>query len=149
LTADERVAAFGRWLLQERELRALPREEVARLTRLAPGVVEALESGDPARMPPRAYLLGYLRAYAGAVGLDADDVVLRWQEAAGDPGGSEPGAGARPPRRPRMVKTWLAAGAALLVAAAVAAGLWSRSSRTLSLPDRSGKPMQRGPYVQP
>jgi len=148
LTADERVAAFGRWLLQERELRALPREEVARLTKLAAGVVEALESGDPARMPPRAYLLGYLRAYAGAVGLDADEVVLRWQEAAGDTGevGAPPGAA---PRRAPGARAWLVAGAVLLLAAAVAAGLWSRSSRNLSLPDRSGKPMQKGPYVQP
>jgi cytoskeletal protein RodZ len=144
---EERVAAFGRWLLQERELRALPREEVARLTKLAPGVVEALESGDPARMPPRAYLLGYLRAYAGAVGLDADEVVLRWQEAAGDGGEAEAPPGAT--RRVPAARVWVVGGAVLLLAAAVAAGLWSRSSRTLSLPDRSGKPMQKGPYVQP
>ena len=31
-------------------------------------------------MPPHGYIYGYLRTYAGAVGLDADDVVLRWQE---------------------------------------------------------------------
>lgn len=74
------VDAFGRWLRRERELRGLPREEVARLTKLAPGVIEALESGEANRMPPRAYLLGYLRSYAMAVGLDADDAVLRWQE---------------------------------------------------------------------
>ncbi len=76
--------AFGRWLKQERELRDMPREEIAAATKLAPGVVEALESGEEGRMPPRAYVVGYLRAYAGAVGLDADEVVLRWQEAAGE-----------------------------------------------------------------
>ena len=48
------VEAFGRWLLRERELRGLAREEVARATKLAPAVIEALESGDAARMPPRA-----------------------------------------------------------------------------------------------
>ncbi|HET9594711.1 MAG TPA: helix-turn-helix transcriptional regulator, partial [Anaeromyxobacteraceae bacterium] len=68
------AGAFGRWLLQERELRALSREEVTRLTRLPPGTIEALESGDPDRMPPKAYVFGYLRTYAGAVGLDPDDV---------------------------------------------------------------------------
>ena len=69
-------------------------EDVARVTRLAPAVIEAIEAGDPERMPPRGYLVGYLRSYAGAVGLDADDVVLRFQEAAG---ADEPvaGAGAR------------------------------------------------------
>jgi cytoskeletal protein RodZ len=74
------AAEFGRWLRQERELRGLSLEEVARLTRLTAGVVDGLESGEPSRMPPHGYIYGYLRAYAAAVGLDADDVVLRWQE---------------------------------------------------------------------
>lgn len=74
------AAEFGRWLRQERELRGLSLDEVARLTRLTATVVEGLESGEPTRMPPHGYIYGYLRTYAGAVGLDADDVVLRWQE---------------------------------------------------------------------
>ena len=55
---------FGRWLLQERELRGLPRREVVRLTKLAPAVVEALASGGrgppppPARSPPRPGWVG-------------------------------------------------------------------------------------------
>jgi transcriptional regulator with XRE-family HTH domain len=85
-TGGDRLAAFGRWLARERELRGLGRDEVTRATRLAPGVVEALESGDRQRLPPRAYAIGYLRSYASAVGLDADEVVLRWEEAlAGGP----------------------------------------------------------------
>jgi cytoskeletal protein RodZ len=79
----ERLAAFGRWLVRERELRGLGRDEVGRATKLAPGVVEALESGEEGRIPPRAYVVGYLRAYASAVGLDADEAVLRFEEAAG------------------------------------------------------------------
>ncbi len=85
----EQLSAFSTWLARERELRGLSREDVVRATRLAPAVVEALEAGEALRFPPRAYLVGYLRAYAGAVGLDPDDVVLRWEEAAGvDAGGS-------------------------------------------------------------
>ena len=97
---------FGRWLKQERELRDLEREELASATRLGVGVIEALESGDEARMPPRAYVVGYLRSYATAAGLDPDELVLRWQEAAGP----EPEAD----RRPRA-RRWLP----LLVAALV------------------------------
>jgi transcriptional regulator with XRE-family HTH domain len=108
---DGAAAAFGRWLLQERELRGLERDEVARLTKLAPAVIEALESGDPDRMPPKAYVFGYLRTYAGAVGLDADDVVLRWQEVVGP---EDPPASAR--RRPR-------AAIAIAIAAALVAAL--------------------------
>jgi cytoskeletal protein RodZ len=81
--ARERLAAFGRWLVRERELRGLARDEVTRATKLAPGVVEARESGEESRIPPRAYAAGYLRAYAAAVGLDADEVVLRFEEASG------------------------------------------------------------------
>ena len=108
------VAGFGRYLLRERELRGLSREEVARRTRLAPGVVEAIESGDAERMPPRAYLLGTLRGYAAAVGLDPDEVVLRWQEAEGD----GPTAEAAPRRlRPRR---WVAVAVVAILAAALA-----------------------------
>jgi cytoskeletal protein RodZ len=82
-SSGDRLAAFGRWLARERELRGLARDEVVRAVKLAPGVLEALEAGEEARMPPRAYAVGYLRAYAAAVGLDADEVVLRYEEAVG------------------------------------------------------------------
>jgi cytoskeletal protein RodZ len=116
-TSAERLAAFGRWLTRERELRGLARDQVVRAMKLAPGVIEALESGEEGRMPPRAYAVGYLRAYAAAVGLDADEVVLRFEEAAG------PAAAAARGRRrapsPRTV-------AALVLACAAAAGvLWA------------------------
>ena len=77
------LQVFGRWLMQERELRDLEREDLAAATRLGLGVIEALESGDESRMPPRAYVVGYLRSYATAAGLDPDELVLRWQEASG------------------------------------------------------------------
>jgi len=115
------LAAFGRWLAQERELRGLGREEIARAMKLAPGVVEALESGEAERMPPRAYAKGYLRSYAAAVGLDADEVVLRWEEAAG---GHAERAAARRPGVPAR-----AAVAIALAAALVAAGLWALLGR--------------------
>jgi cytoskeletal protein RodZ len=112
----ERLSAFGRWLVRERELRGLRREEVARATKLAPGVVEALESGEEARAPPRAYVIGYLRAYSAAVGLDPDEVVLRFEEAAG------PGAARTVSRRAREPRPVLV-GVAIAVALG-ALGIW-------------------------
>jgi cytoskeletal protein RodZ len=118
----ESLQAFGRWLKQERELRDLEREDLAAATRLGLGVIEALESGDDARMPPRAYVVGYLRSYATAAGLDPDDLVLRWQEAVG-PGPEED-------RRPRA-RRWLPLVLVALVLGAVGAmlisALWNRS----------------------
>ncbi|HET9553294.1 MAG TPA: helix-turn-helix transcriptional regulator [Anaeromyxobacteraceae bacterium] len=114
-TPAELLPAFGRWLMQERELRDLRRDELAASTKLAPGVIEALESGEEARMPPRAYVVGYLRSYAAAVGLDPDEVVLRWQEAAGD--APEPAG-----RRHRRLVPVLVAAVVLGVAAALVLG---------------------------
>ncbi len=135
------VAAFGRHLLRQRELRGLSREEVARRVKLAPGVVEAIESGDVERVPPRAYLLGALRGYAAAVGLDPDEVVLRWQEAEGD---EAPAAAA--PRRRRV--RWLIAVAALAILAAAAAMLLLARPAAPG-PERVRRAAERGSYYQP
>jgi len=112
------LEAFGRWLKQERELRDLAREDLAAETRLGLGVIEAIESGEEARMPPRSYLVGYLRSYATAAGLDPDEVVLRWQEAAGP----EPESPRRPPARrwlPLVVAALLLGAVAVAVASAL------------------------------
>jgi cytoskeletal protein RodZ len=87
------LAAFGRYLVQARELRGLSREDVVRATRLPAAAIDAIEAGDAERSPHRAYVVVYLRGYAAAVGLDPDDVLLRYEEANGGP---PPGP---PPRR--------------------------------------------------
>jgi len=114
--STEKLPAFGRWLARERELRGLAREEVVRVMKLAPGVIEALESGEEGRMPPRAYAVGYLRAYAAAVGLDPDEVVLRFEEAAGR---------AQVTGRRRAGRSRARALGILAVAVAIAALAWS------------------------
>jgi cytoskeletal protein RodZ len=136
------VAAFGRWLLQERELRGLGRDEVGRLTKLGPGLIEALESGEAQRMPPKAYVCGYLRAYAGAVGLDADDVVLRWQEVVGPEDDRR-----TPARRAAPVKALVAAAVALAVALFLALVLFGRPERQRT-PLKLDRPraVERGAY---
>jgi cytoskeletal protein RodZ len=125
----EAVRGFGRYLLRERELRGLSPEDVARVTKLAPAVIEAIESGNPDRMPPRGYLVAYLRSYSAAVGLGADDVVLRFQEAAGV---DEPVVAPveRHPAGRAPVRRWviIAAVVALFVGAAVAMGVRGHKS---------------------
>ncbi|HVO19095.1 MAG TPA: helix-turn-helix transcriptional regulator [Anaeromyxobacter sp.] len=113
------MAAFSTWLARERELRGLSRDEVERATRLAPAVIQALEAGDPSRLPARAYMVGYLRAYGAAVGLDPDEVVLRFEEAVGAEERSSP---SRWRARPRT----LAWAATALVAIGSVMWLWLR-----------------------
>jgi cytoskeletal protein RodZ len=115
------LQSFGRWLKQERELRDLERDDLAAATRLGLGVIEALESGDEARMPPRAYVVGYLRSYATAAGLDPDELVLRWQEAAGPEPEAEPR---------RRVRRWFPLVVAALLLGAVGAMLISALVRS-------------------
>ncbi len=150
----EAIRAFGRYLLRERELRGLSPDDVARVTRLAPAVITSIESGDPERMPPRGYLVGYLRSYAGAVGLDADDVVLRYQEAAGVEEADAPAgparAGARAAAAPspgsrRRLVVLLVLG--LLVAAAVVAGMRRAGGSAGEI--RGRKTSERAPYRAP
>lgn len=133
--------AFGRWLHQERELRGLDRDEVARLSKLGPGVIDALESGDPDRMPPQAYVLGYLRAYAAVVGLDADDVVLRWQEVVGAP------ASAPRPRRPVPVRALAAVAAAVALATLAGLALFGGSRQPTRLKLDRPRAVERAPYA--
>lgn len=141
----EPVGAFGRWLSQERELRGLERAEVARLTKLAPGVIVALESGDPARMPPKVYVCGYLRTYAAAVGLDPDDVVLRWQEASG-PEETESPVRAAPARYPQG-RGWLVVVIAVVLAVGLAVLLLGGSFRRAPLKLGNVRAVERAPYA--
>ena len=115
------MTSFGRYLAQERELRALSREEVARLTRLSLTAIAALEEDRFAELPPEVFTLGYIRSYAGCIGLDADEAVLRYRETRPIAAPTE----APMPVRAGGRRVWLAAlilgGLALLAAAALRA----------------------------
>lgn len=72
--------SFGKYLSQQRELRALPREEVAKATRIALPHLVALEEDRLEDLPGDAFAIGFIRSYAEFVGLNVDDTVLRFQE---------------------------------------------------------------------
>ena len=68
---------IGTYLRRERELRGIALDEVADSTRIPLRLLERLEEGRHAELPGEVFIKGYLRAYARAVGLKADDVVAR------------------------------------------------------------------------
>jgi cytoskeletal protein RodZ len=76
-------ADFGRYLSQQRALRGLSRDDVAKATRIPPTLVAALEDGLVERLPERVFVLNYVRAYAVAVGLSVDEAVNRFHEIPG------------------------------------------------------------------
>jgi cytoskeletal protein RodZ len=58
----------------------MTRAEVVRVTRLSPLAVEALEEDRFEALPARVFVVGYLRLYAAAIGMNPDEAVLRYEE---------------------------------------------------------------------
>jgi cytoskeletal protein RodZ len=71
---------FGRYLSQQRELRGLSRDDVARATKISPAIITALETGQTERLPGRVFVINYVRAYAQVIGLAPEEAVLRFEE---------------------------------------------------------------------
>ena len=79
--ADEgsRAPRVGADLRIARERTGYTREEVADGLRIRLPYIEALEDGRIADLPGTAYALGFLRTYAEALGLDADEMSRRFK----------------------------------------------------------------------
>lgn len=58
--------------------------DVAAMLRIRPSYLEALETGRLNQLPGNVYALGYLRSYATALGLDAEEVARRFRAEAGE-----------------------------------------------------------------
>ncbi len=54
-------------------------DQVAEATKIRPAHISALEAFDFDHLPARPFTIGYLRAYAEVLGLDAGDVVARFK----------------------------------------------------------------------
>lgn len=79
---------IGADLRAERERRELTLTRLARELRVQERYLAAIEAGpdaDPADQPGAGYMLGYVRAYADYVGLDAATSVARYKVEAGLP----------------------------------------------------------------
>ncbi len=71
--------SFGEYLKREREMRGITLEEIAEITKISKSNLEAIEGDDYKRLPPPIYVQGFLKAYASHLGLDSNDVLLRYQ----------------------------------------------------------------------
>jgi cytoskeletal protein RodZ len=76
---------IGDALRMAREARGLSIAQVAESTRVRSGHIAALEAFDLEKLPSRPFAIGYIRAYALALGLDADAVVARFKAEAPEP----------------------------------------------------------------
>ena len=76
--------AFGEALRAERERRGITLDTIARRTKIAASLLAALERGDCSRWPGGIYSRAYVREYAGAIGLDRDEVAARFGQCFAD-----------------------------------------------------------------
>ena len=98
-------------LTAAREKMGLGIEDVAERLKLPPGYLRAFESGDWRDMPEEVYTLGFLRQYAGFVGLDLSNDIHRLKS--GDYRLTKPVTAPEPPTAP--TRKWAIVSAILFI----------------------------------
>ena len=81
----EPASAFGPRLRQERERRHISLKSIAENTKISRSLLEALERDDVSRWPAGIFRRSFVRSYAKAIGLDAEDIVREFNERFPDP----------------------------------------------------------------
>jgi cytoskeletal protein RodZ len=75
---EENIESFGEYLKREREFRDIPLEEIAAYTRIKLRALQAIEQDDFAALPPLAFVRAFIRCHADYIGLNVNDVMLRF-----------------------------------------------------------------------
>ncbi|HWB47569.1 MAG TPA: RodZ domain-containing protein [Stellaceae bacterium] len=82
--AQPRVRLAGEYLQERREDLGLDLEEIGAMLRIKPSYLAALEQGRTHDLPGPTYAIGFVRAYAEFLGLDAEPILARFKaEASG------------------------------------------------------------------
>jgi transcriptional regulator with XRE-family HTH domain len=76
---------FGSRLRRERERRRIALSSISANTKISVALFEALERDDVSRWPSGIFRRAFIRAYAGAIGLDADVLTREFLERFPDP----------------------------------------------------------------
>ncbi|HAA89545.1 MAG: Transcriptional regulator XRE family [Thermoanaerobacterales bacterium 50_218] len=72
--------SIGEYLRAEREKRGLSLTDVEKETKIRVKYLQALESENFQEIPGRAYVLGFLRAYARFLGIDEEEIVAAYKQ---------------------------------------------------------------------
>jgi cytoskeletal protein RodZ len=72
------MATVGQYLRELREQRKMSVEEVSRATRVPIASVERIETDRFDELPGEVFVRGFLKAYARALAVPADDVLARY-----------------------------------------------------------------------
>src|SRR5947209_14692529 len=79
------LASFGEELRREREIRGISVKEISDATKISKRFLEAIERNDHRTLPAPVFTRGFIREYARYLGLNAEEIVNRYNfAAAGD-----------------------------------------------------------------
>ena len=78
------MGAFGERLRREREMRGISLEEIVATTKIGTRLLRALENEQFDLLPGGIFNKSYVRAYAKCVGIDEDEAVAAYLEAANE-----------------------------------------------------------------
>jgi cytoskeleton protein RodZ len=127
---SEAVESIGGRLKAERERKGFSTQKAADQLHLDAWVIEALESGDYARIGPSVYGKGHLKRYAGLLGLPADEIigVYEARPAAAAETATAPALRMRAAETPDRAPPWATVGGVAVISAvvAIASVLWWR-----------------------
>ena len=76
------LASFGEELRREREIRSISLKEISDATKISKRFLEAIERNDHRILPAPVFTRGFIREYARYLGLNADEIVNRYNYAA-------------------------------------------------------------------
>lgn len=82
ITAIRSGTPVGAYLREVRESRGMKLDDVAKVTRISMNYLVAIEEGMFEKLPNAAYTKGFLRLYAGVLGLSGDEIVALYDSAA-------------------------------------------------------------------
>jgi len=78
MPADRASGDFGGRLREARERRGISLRQIANATKIAVGVLEALERNDISRLPGGIFGRAFVRSYAVEVGLDPEETIRQF-----------------------------------------------------------------------
>jgi hypothetical protein len=73
------------WLRAGRAAKGMSLDDVAKITKIQPRILERLEAGKLEGLPAEVFVRGFVRSYARCCGLDEAEALERYAQAAGQP----------------------------------------------------------------
>jgi cytoskeletal protein RodZ len=109
------VDNLGKHLREHREAKGITLEQISRVSNISLSHLHALEEEQYHILPASTFTVGFLRQYARCVGLDPEDVILRYRRATQQAGGPFRERSMERSGKGRKRSIWILGGSVLLL----------------------------------